>query len=110
MVANNLLSPETRALIRAQMSRRGFIARWRCGAAGLLAACGTDSSPSETSAGVVDLSDKEKVCAGPTGLCIWITTKMPRIIQLLRRSRNLRVSISPTRKMSMTTTLSTARS
>ena len=61
MVANNLLSPETRALIRAQMSRRGFIAGvGGVGAAGLLAACGTDSSPSETSAGVVDLSDKRK--------------------------------------------------
>lgn len=61
MVANNLLSPETRALIRAQMSRRGFIAGvGGVGAAGLLAACGTGSSSSETSAAVVDISDKEK--------------------------------------------------
>lgn len=45
MVANNLLSPETRALIRAQMSRRGFIAGvGGLGAAGLLAACGTNST------------------------------------------------------------------
>lgn len=62
MPKNNPLSPETRELIRAQMSRRGFIASiGGLGAAGLLAACGTGSSPSSTSTAVVDVSDKEKI-------------------------------------------------
>ncbi|CAB4841676.1 unannotated protein [freshwater metagenome] len=58
----NPISPETRAIIRAQMSRRGFIAgAGGLGAAGLLAACGTKSTSSDTAAAVKDLSDTEKV-------------------------------------------------
>src|SRR5450830_853930 len=44
MPIDNPLSPETRKLIRAQLSRRGFIATaGGVGAAGILAACGTKS-------------------------------------------------------------------
>jgi spermidine/putrescine transport system substrate-binding protein len=44
MPIDNPLSPETRKLIRAQLSRRGFIAAaGGVGAVGLLAACGTKS-------------------------------------------------------------------
>jgi spermidine/putrescine transport system substrate-binding protein len=49
MPKNNSISPKTLELIRAQMSRRGFIAgAGGLGAAGLLAACGT-SAPKTTS-------------------------------------------------------------
>jgi spermidine/putrescine transport system substrate-binding protein len=42
MPKNEPISPKTLELIRAQMSRRGFIAgAGGLGAAGLLAACGT---------------------------------------------------------------------
>ena len=61
MSVNDSLAPETRALIRAQLSRRTLLAG--AGAivgASALAACGTGSS-SKTSAGVVDVSDKEKI-------------------------------------------------
>jgi len=62
MPTTNPISPETRAIIRAQMSRRGFIAgAGGLGAAGLLAACGTKSSSTGTAAEVKDLSDTEKV-------------------------------------------------
>ncbi|TRZ84888.1 MAG: spermidine/putrescine ABC transporter substrate-binding protein [Streptomycetaceae bacterium] len=62
MPTTNPISPETRAIIRAQMSRRGFIAgAGGLGAAGLLAACGTKSSSTGTAAAVKDLSDTEKV-------------------------------------------------
>jgi spermidine/putrescine transport system substrate-binding protein len=45
MPIHNPLSPETREIIRAQLSRRGFIAAaGGVGAAGLLAACGTGST------------------------------------------------------------------
>lgn len=52
MPIDNPLSPETRKLIRAQLSRRGFIAAaGGVGAAGILAACGTKSptAPATTS-------------------------------------------------------------
>jgi spermidine/putrescine transport system substrate-binding protein len=50
MSASNPLSPETRAIIRAQMSRRGFIAgAGGIGAAGLLAACGKKTDTNATS-------------------------------------------------------------
>ena len=55
------LSPETRALIRAQMTRRSLLVG--AGAvvgAGTLAACGTGGSETE-GAGVVDVSDDEKI-------------------------------------------------
>jgi len=61
MPKNSPLSAETRALIKAQMSRRGFIAGvGGAGAVGLLAACGTGGSKTEASA-VVDVSDTEKI-------------------------------------------------
>lgn len=50
MSTSNPLSPETRALIRAQMSRRGFIAgAGGIGAVGLLAACSSDSAKDASS-------------------------------------------------------------
>ena len=55
------LAPETRALIRAQLTRRSLIVG--AGAvvgAGTLAACGTGGTESD-SAGVVDVSDEEKI-------------------------------------------------
>ena len=55
------LAPETRALIRAQLTRRSLIVG--AGAvvgAGTLAACGTGGSETE-GAGVVDVSDTEKI-------------------------------------------------
>ncbi len=63
MPTNSPLSPETRAIIRAQMSRRGLLAgAGGLGAAGLLAACGTKSGSSGTKAAIAtDVSDKEKV-------------------------------------------------
>lgn len=55
------LSPETRALIRAQLSRRSlFVGAGAIAGASALAACGTGSSPSESGA-VVDVSDTEKI-------------------------------------------------
>ncbi len=54
--------PELKSLIRAQMSRRGFIAAaGGVGGLGLLAACGTSSSSKTTSAIVSDISEKEKI-------------------------------------------------
>lgn len=56
----NSLAPETQALIRAQLSRRSLLVG--AGAvvgAGTLAACGTGSS--DSAAGVVDVSDEEKI-------------------------------------------------
>ena len=54
------LSPETRALIRAQLSRRSlFVGAGAIAGASALAACGTGTSTS--SKAVVDLSDKEKI-------------------------------------------------
>jgi spermidine/putrescine transport system substrate-binding protein len=55
------LSPEARAIIRAQMTRRSlFVGAGAIAGATTLAACGTGSS--ETSAeGVVDVSDTEKI-------------------------------------------------
>jgi spermidine/putrescine transport system substrate-binding protein len=55
------LAPETRALISAQMTRRSLLVG--AGAvvgAGTLAACGTGGTETE-SAGVVDVSDEEKI-------------------------------------------------
>lgn len=55
------LAPETRALIRAQLTRRSLLVG--AGAvvgAGTLAACGTGGSETE-GAGVVDVSDEEKI-------------------------------------------------
>ena len=61
MPINSPLSPETRALIKAQLSRRGFIAGvGGAGAVGLLAACGTKGAKS-TAAAVVDASETEKI-------------------------------------------------
>ncbi|MBM3719923.1 MAG: spermidine/putrescine ABC transporter substrate-binding protein, partial [Actinobacteria bacterium] len=55
------LSPETRALIRAQMTRRSLlIGAGAVVGAGTLAACGTGGTSSE-SEGVVDVSDDEKI-------------------------------------------------
>lgn len=54
------LAPETKAIIRAQMSRRSLLVG--AGAvvgAGTLAACGTGGSTSTE--GVVDVSDTEKI-------------------------------------------------
>jgi spermidine/putrescine transport system substrate-binding protein len=58
----NSLSPEARAIIRAQVSRRSVLAGvGAVSAAGLLAACGTGSSTGAEVA--VDVSDTEKfVC------------------------------------------------
>ena len=54
------LSPEARAIIRAQMSRRTLFAGvGAVSAAGLLAACGTGSSTGLEA--VVDVSDSEKI-------------------------------------------------
>ena len=54
------LSPETRAIIRAQMSRRSLlIGTGAIAGATTLAACGTGST--ETSTNVVDVSDTEKI-------------------------------------------------
>ena len=54
------LSPETRAIIRAQMSRRSLlIGTGAIAGATTLAACGTGST--ETSTSVVDVSDTEKI-------------------------------------------------
>jgi len=54
------LSPETRALIRAQLSRRSlFVGAGAIAGASALAACGTGTSTS--SKAVVDVSDKEKI-------------------------------------------------
>ena len=54
------LSPETRAIIRAQMSRRSLlVGAGAIAGATTLAACGTGSS--ETSTSVVDVSDTEKI-------------------------------------------------
>ena len=54
------LSPETRAIIRAQMSRRSLlVGASAIAGATTLAACGTGSS--ETSTSVVDVSDTEKI-------------------------------------------------
>lgn len=56
----NSLAPETQALIRAQLTRRSLLVG--AGAvvgAGTLAACGTGSS--DSAAGVVDVSDEEKI-------------------------------------------------
>ncbi len=63
MPTNSPLTPETRAIIRAQMSRRGLLAgAGGLGAAGLLAACGTKSASTGTkAAAVTDLSDTEKI-------------------------------------------------
>ncbi len=56
------LAPETRQLIRAQLSRRGLIAGiGGVGAAGLLAACGTSSSSSSAPKVAADLSSTEKI-------------------------------------------------
>jgi spermidine/putrescine transport system substrate-binding protein len=56
----NSLSPEARAIIRAQVSRRSVLAGvGAVSAAGLLAACGTGSSTGTTA--VVDVSDTEKI-------------------------------------------------
>jgi len=56
----NSLSPEARAIIRAQVSRRSVLAGvGAVSAAGLLAACGTGSSTG--AAAVVDVSDTEKI-------------------------------------------------
>ena len=57
---SELLSPETRALIRAQLSRRSlFVGAGAVAGASALAACGTGSSTS--SKAVVDVSDTEKI-------------------------------------------------
>ena len=54
------LSPETRAIIRAQMSRRSLlVGAGAIAGATTLAACGTGST--ETSTSVVDVSDTEKI-------------------------------------------------
>lgn len=54
------LSPETRALIKAQLSRRSlFIGAGAIAGASALASCGTGTSTS--SKAVVDVSDKEKI-------------------------------------------------
>ena len=54
------LSPETRAIIRAQMSRRSLlVGAGAIAGATTLAACGTGST--ETSTNVVDVSDTEKI-------------------------------------------------
>jgi len=56
------LSPETRALIKAQISRRGLIAgTGGLGAVGLLAACGTKSSSTSQAAVATDVSATEKL-------------------------------------------------
>ena len=56
----NSLSPEARAIIRAQVSRRSVLAGvGAVSAAGLLAACGTGSSTGAEA--VVDVSDTEKI-------------------------------------------------
>ena len=56
----NSLSPEARAIIRAQVSRRSVLAGvGAVSAAGLLAACGTGSSTAAKVA--VDVSDTEKI-------------------------------------------------
>ena len=56
----NSLSPEARAIIRAQVSRRSVLAGvGAVSAAGLLAACGTGSSTGAKVA--VDVSDTEKI-------------------------------------------------
>ena len=55
------LSPETRAIIRAQMTRRSLlVGAGAIAGATTLAACGTGSSES-TSTAVVDVSDTEKI-------------------------------------------------
>ena len=57
----SLLSPETRAIIRSQLSRRSlFVGAGAIAGASALAACGTGSTDSATNA-VVDVSDTEKV-------------------------------------------------
>ena len=57
----SLLSPETRAIIRSQLSRRSlFVGAGAIAGASALAACGTGSTDSVTNA-VVDVSDTEKV-------------------------------------------------
>ena len=54
------LSPEARAIIKAQLSRRSLFAGvGAVSAAGLLAACGTGSSTGAEA--VVDVSDSEKI-------------------------------------------------
>jgi len=56
----NAISPEARAIIRAQVSRRSVLAGvGAVSAAGLLAACGTGSSTD--AAAIVDVSDTEKI-------------------------------------------------
>ena len=62
MPKNEALAPEVGQLIRAQLSRRGLIAGiGGLGAAGLLAACGTNSSTSTAPKVVTDLSSTEKI-------------------------------------------------
>jgi len=63
MPTNNPLSPETRAIIRAQMTRRGVLAgAGGLGVAGLLAACGTKSaSTGAKGASVTDISATDKI-------------------------------------------------
>ena len=57
----SLISPETRALIRAQLSRRSlFAGAGAIAGASALAACGTGSTDSATNS-VVDVSDTEKI-------------------------------------------------
>ena len=56
----NSISPQARAIIRAQISRRTLFAGvGAASAAGLLAACGTGSSTGAEA--VVDVSDSEKI-------------------------------------------------
>ena len=63
MPTNNPLSPETRAIIRAHMTRRGVLAgAGGLGVAGLLAACGTKSaSTGAKGASVTDISATDKI-------------------------------------------------
>ena len=56
----NAISPEARAIIRAQLSRRSLFAGvGAVSAAGILAACGTGSSTGAKA--IVDVSDSEKI-------------------------------------------------
>jgi spermidine/putrescine transport system substrate-binding protein len=81
MPIDNPLSPETRKLIKAQLSRRGFIAAaGGLGAAGLLAACGTSKSATSGSSVPVDVSatDKSVIWANWTEEAIWSEHKLQR--------------------------------
>ena len=82
-------SPETRSIIRAQVTRRSLlVGAGAIAGASTLAACGTGSTESGAD-GIVDVSDSEKIVRWATGHFTLITTRIPRSIQRLKHLRQL---------------------